>query len=271
MPGVADLLTFAPLANTDATAIRVTIQPVPGARAELARRLGLEIVMRLTEPSTTAFAAWLRPLGGGAPMAAEEKEEVLAYVGADFLDATDETRLQGAVVEHLWASVAARLNGGWGPPVHVEHDHFSVIDHGPDGVTAYEIGLPDLAFRLWESKRHAANGTVTATVSRAARQLRDHAPQYLARISKVLQTNPDARIAQLGGQIVTSWANKRPTASVGVTVGRSAGGAVPARPFVGLRRHFNYPEIERREGVLLEVQDLPGFALLVRDVVLAGT
>ena len=106
------------------------------------------------------------------------------------------------MVEHLWASVADSLDGGWGRPLYVEHDHFSVIDHGPDGLSTYDVGEPDLGFRLWESKRHAAERKVTSTISTAARQLRDHGTEYLARISKVLQTNPNQRVAHLGGTLV---------------------------------------------------------------------
>ena len=46
-----------------------------------------------------------------------DKAELLAYVGADFSQPADKTRVEGAVVEHLWASIAEALDGGWGRPL----------------------------------------------------------------------------------------------------------------------------------------------------------
>ena len=72
--------------------------------------------------------------------------------------------------------MAADLNGGWGTPLHVEHDHFSVIDHGGDGLSVYDSGasVSDLRFRLWESKQHdSAARSVTEVVTGASRQLKN--------------------------------------------------------------------------------------------------
>ena len=94
-----------------------------------------------------------------------------AYLLGDLADVSNETRLRGAVVEHLWACVAADLDGGWGTPMHVEHDHFSVIDHGGDGLSLYDAPAPasGLRFRLWESKRHdSATKSVTEVVTGAS-------------------------------------------------------------------------------------------------------
>jgi hypothetical protein len=269
LPKVSELLLLEDHPNPDARCIRVALKP--GAHTdELARRLAIDIVRRLTGPAPQAFDRWYAHLNGATPLDDTDKAEVLAYVGSDFSDPADETRIEGAVVEHLWASVAESLDGGWGRPLYVEHDHFSVIDHGPDGLSVYDVNGPELGFRLWESKRHAAKRTVTTTISTAARQLRDHGSEYLARISKVLQTNPNPRVAHLGGTIVRAWKEVRPTAAVGVSVGRSTGDQLPDRPFVGLRRHFRFDDPSRREGVLIEVPNLPAFADKVRTTVLTG-
>lgn len=269
LPKVSDLLRLDGHANEDARCIRVSMK-LDAAVDDLAQRLAVDIVRRLTDPVPDAFDRWYAHLCDGAAFDETDKAVVLAYVGADFLNPVDETRIEGAVVEHLWASVAEALDGGWGRPLYVEHDHFSVIDHGPDGLSVYDIGAADLGFRLWESKRHAAKRKVTTTISTAAKQLRDHGPEYLARISKLLQTNPNARVAHLGGTIVRSWKETHPTAAVGVSVGRSVGDELPNRPFIGLRRHFTFDDPSRREGVLIEIPDLSGFAKRVRTIVLTG-
>ena len=266
---ISELLVLEDHPNEDARCIRVGLKPDTDID-ELARRLAVQIVRRLLEPVPEAFDRWHAHLNGGSALDEIDKAEVLAYVGADFSNPDDTTRIEGAVAEHLWASVAEALNGGWGRPLSVEHDHFSVIDHGPDGLSVYDIGEIDLGFRLWESKRHAAKRTVTTTISTAARQLRDNGCEYLARISKVLQTNPNPRVAHLGGTIVRAWKEVRPTAAVGVSVGRSTGHNLPGRPFVGLRRHFKFDDQSRREGVLIEIPDLPAFAMKVRTIVLTG-
>lgn len=270
LPKVSDLLLMEAHPNVDAPCIKVTLKPDADID-EVALRLAVDIVKRLADPVPDTFERWLAHLGGGPALNDVGKAELLAYVGADFHDAGDTTRIEGAVAEHMWASIAESLDGGWGRPFYVEHDHFSVIDHGPDGLSLYDVtGEPELGFRLWESKRHAARRTVTTTVSTAARQLRDHGSEYLARLSKVLQTNPNQRVASLGGTIVRAWKEVRPTSAVGVSVGRSAGDGLPGRPFIGLRRHFNFVDDSRREGVLIEIPDFPAFASKVREIVLTG-
>lgn len=269
LPKVSELLVLEDHPNEDARCIRVRLKPGTEA-GELARRLAIDIVRRLTDPVPEAFDRWYAHLNGGRALDETDRAEVLAYVGADFSNAANVTRIEGAVVEHLWVSVAEALKGGWGRPLYVEHDHFSVIDHGPDGLSVYDVGEPDLGFRLWESKRHAAERKVTVTISTAARQLRTHGAGYLARMSKVLQTNPNQRVAYLGGTIVRAWKEARPTAAVGVSVGRSTGGHLPDRPFIGLRRTFRFDDPARREGVLIEMPNLTVFAETVRTTVLNG-
>lgn len=269
LPTISELLTIEDHPNVDARCIRVALKA--GVEAdELSRALAIDIVRRLADPVPEAFDRWYAHLNGGQALNETDKAEVLAYVGADFSNDSDVTRIEGAVVEHLWASVAESLKGGWGRPLYVEHDHFSVIDHGPDGLSIYEIDEPDLGFRLWESKRHASERKVTSTISTAARQLNAHGAEYLARMSKVLQTNPNERVAHLGGTIVRAWKEVRPTAAVGVSVGRSTGAHMPDRPFIGLRRIFRFDDPARREGVLIEVPNLEAFAQNVRAIILTG-
>lgn len=178
----------------------------------------------------------------------------------------------GAVVEHLWACLADKLDGGWGTPLHVEHEHFSVIDHGGDGLSIYEFTAPDLRFRLWESKRHDSTTTsVTTVVTGAAGQLERDAPSYLARMSKPLQLHDDPRVQRLAGTIVRLWTTKDVRSGVGVSVGTTRTTGLPARPFKGLHDQFAYlPDATHRERLVIEIDDLEAFAFEVRGVILSG-
>jgi hypothetical protein len=269
---VCELLELQNFDNPDATCFRVSVNVGEGVRTALARALAIRIAQRLSEPSEYAFEEWLSRLEGGPELDEATKAELRAYVLADFARADDaeHTRLRGAVVEHLWSAIADALDGGWGRPLHVEHDHFSVIDHGPDGVSVYDSGKSELRFRLWESKRHAAKSSLTRTVTKAAKQLEVNGAEYLARISKPLQMHEDERVRLLAGRIVKLWTTRDDRSAVGVSVGMSSGGTLPGRPFRGLRTQFGFPEVARREGVIIEIDDLSGFAEEVRGILLAG-
>ena len=110
---------------------------IDGHRREVVQLVAMHIVRRLLEPSPTALHRWGKRWAGGPVHDEPTKAELRAYLLNDFADVSNATRLQGAVVEHLWACIAAGLSGGWGTPICVEHDHFSVIDHGGDGLSFY--------------------------------------------------------------------------------------------------------------------------------------
>ena len=213
---------------------------IDGHRGVVAQLVAVHIVNRLLEPDPAALTSWAARHGGG-PAHDEPTRAVLeAYLLSDFADHSNQIRLQGAVVEHLWAFMAADLNGGWGSPIHVEHEHFSVIDHGGDGLSIYAQDARELRFRLWESKRHdSATRSVTKVVAAASGQMKDEAARYLARMSKPLQLNDDPRIQQLAGKIVKFWTTQDEAGGVGVSVGTTAARALPKRPFKGLRRVFS--------------------------------
>ena len=247
-------------------------QIIEGHRGVVARLLAVHIVNRLLEPDPAALTGWMARYGGG-PAHDEPTTAVLeAYLLSDFADHGNKTRLQGAVVEHLWAFLATDLNGGWGAPIHVEHDHFSVIDHGGDGLSIYAQDALELRFRLWESKRHdSATRSVTEVVASASCQMKDGAARYLARMSKPLQLNDDLRIQQLAGKIVKLWTTQDEAGGVGVSVGTTAVRALPKRPFKGLLREFsNLPTPQHREGLVIEIPDLDAFATDVRAEILKG-
>src|SRR5262245_28728225 len=160
-------------------------------------------------PCEGGFELWHANFTGTTQLSDDDRSVLHDYLGADFDPPTNPkdpgTRLPGAVVEHLWAAIAPTLPGGWGVPIHVEHDHFSVIDPGGDGLAVYDLNDGMLRFRLWESKRHDSNGSLTDTITGAAGQLRSNGGQYLARLSKPLQLAEDQRIADLAGRLARLW------------------------------------------------------------------
>lgn len=257
--------------NPDARSFRVRL-PDPGPeRVALARLLAVHIVEDLAYPSQTAFAAWQSRLEGGPAHPASDRAEIEAYVQADFRNPGDTTRITGAVVEHLWALLASELDGDWGRPFMVQHDHFSVIDHGGDGLAIYEINVgADLRFRLWESKAHDGQRSVTTIITDAAKQMKKSAAEYVARASKPLQLHEDERVRVLAGTIVKLWTAEDARSAVGISVGTSALDGLPRRPFRGLRREFNFPEPGRLEGLVIEIADLDAFAEQVRWFIVTG-
>jgi hypothetical protein len=243
-----------------------------GHEAAVATLAAESIVHRLVGHSPDHLTSWLSRRAHGPAHTPERKEVLEAFLMSDFENDGNETRLQGAVAEHLWACLAGDLDGGWGRPLHVEHDHFSVIDHGGDGLSIYDFGAPDLRFRLWESKRHDAASSVTTVVTGAAGQIKADGTRYLARMTKALQLHGDARIESLSGRIADLWAERSPSSGVGISVGTTTpAGGLPNRPFQGLRRAFDtYPGPEHREGLIIHVADLKALAVAVRAELLKG-
>lgn len=268
-----ELLNVELVQHDDAWWFYVEIQDGRGAREEVARLLATDIACRLCEPSADAFNSWAARSNGGPEHDPATRAELEAYLLSDFAETDDMewSRLGGAVVEHFWAGLAGTLEGGWGLPLHVEHEHFSVIDHGGDGLSIYSFEAADLCFRLWESKRHtSAANSVTTIVTHAADQLDTSAPAYLARLSKPLQLHADPRIQDIAGRLVKLWTSGDEKSGVGVSVGTSTDRSLPERPFKGLKKKFAFAEPARREGVIIQIPDLAGFARLVQAALLAG-
>lgn len=247
--------------------------PKTGHEDMISQKTADSIAHQLIGHMPDLLRAWLDRRNGGSPHIPSRKASLEAFLMNDFSDTDNETRIQGALVEHLWASLAVELEGGWGRPLHVEHEHFSVIDHGGDGLSIYELEAPDLHFRLWESKRHDSTGSVTSVVTKAAGQINKDGTRYLARMTKVLQTHGDRRIENLSGRMVDMWSERNPAGGVGVSVGTSTPVAdLPSRPFQGLSRIFaSYPGPAHREGLIIQIAHLQSLAQQVRDELLRGT
>lgn len=277
-PDVSDLVEISQVSNADALCFTVRIRD--GRQRELALLLAERIVQRAVAPTRTLWDAWKRRAQGGKNHPDEVRAALEAYIMADFHDEPrvvgssgiqgQGTRPIGAVVEHLWAAVAPDLEGAWGRPLHTEHDHFSVIDHGPDGLTIHESEEDALRFRLWECKQSTGKQSLTHVFTKAAGQLETNGAEYLARVSKVLQLHSDARIQELAGSIVYLWTSKDPRGAVGVSVGRNLGDPLPSRPLRGLVQKFRHLPTGGHEAVLVEMVGLVDFVRLVRKEIRKG-
>lgn len=263
---------FTITATQQADAFWLLAELQPAHEDAVAKTTAEHIARSLLVAMPDPLASWLSRRDGGAAHTTTRKEVLEAALLSDFENDANDTRLQGAVAEHLWACLAPDLVGGWGRPLHVEHEHFSVIDHGGDGLSIYDFGAPDLRFRLWESKRHDAATSVTTIVSGAADQVKRDGVRYLTRMTKALQSHGDPRIEQLSGRIADLWSERDPSSGVGISVGTTTTAAnLPARPFQGLRRVFDmYPNPEHREGLIIHIPDLKAFSLKVRSEILKG-
>lgn len=257
--------------DADAHRFRFTLKS--GSRASLVASLADVIALSCAGSDQGIYDAWRLRCDGGPDHDRGMARRVAAMIGPDFIppDGNDDgTRLRGAVVEHLWACVAEDLDGGWGTPLSVARDHFSVTDPGGDGVSIYELDGSEMGFRLWESKSHVGGDYVTRSVTNAAIQLRDRGDQYLARFSKVIQLDADPRVQSLGAEMLELWVEESERSAVGVVVGTHTEKPVPKRPFTGLRKNFGFDELARRERVLFVIDDLTGFCEDVQAVLLRG-
>lgn len=255
--------------TADATVFVVLVPPPGGARTELSRNLAVLVVESLAQPSDTAFPEWIARFDGGPAHSREVREEIESYVLPDFRVANS-TRLQGSVIEHLWALLASRLEGEWGSPLRTAHHHFSVIDHGGDGFSFYEVEeTEDLRFRLWESKAHLGQQSVTTVVTTAAKQIKGSASEYLARASKELQLSDDPRVTKLAGTIVRLWSSRDGRSAVGISVGTEAD-TIPLRAFKGIETQLNLSDFAQREGLVIQIESLAAFCEEVREWITKG-
>lgn len=248
------------------------VSPMIGHEDSIAVLTAESIVHKLLHHMPVDLGAWFARRNGGPPHSLIRKASLEAFLMVDFKDEHNETQLQGAIAEHLWASLAGDIEGGWGRPLHIEHQHFSVNDHGGDGLSIYEFEALNLRFRLWESKRHDATTSVTNVVTKAAGQINDNGTRYLARMTKALQTHGDPRIEILSGRIVDLWSERDHASGVGVSVGTTTPiEDLPIRPFQGLCKAFAiYTSPDNREGLIIQISNLQALALLVRAELLKG-
>ena len=124
--------------------------------------------------------------------------------------------IQGFVAEVLWRCLSEDHPHRF-PPEWIDSG-WNATDHGGDGLIIHRACDGTLSFRLWEMKKTSSTGSVSPTVARASQQLRERAPEYLARYQKVgeAQTTGDVRI--FFSYLMDHWFDEAHSASVGVSI-----------------------------------------------------
>ena len=194
---------------------------------------------------------------------------VLENVGLPDDPAINE-HLHGLVAEAIWQDVVADTDAGLGTPTVVEGHDWSVTDPGGDGLTVYGSD-GQYSYRLWESKYHGNERALKDTVNRACGQVKGRALEYLARFSIVAQHRTgDQELAAFYASLGELWANKDPSAGVGIVVGtdssreKSGDGC-----FDGMTAYFELTA-EQHQGQLNLVDGFQVFAEMVRHILWKG-
>ncbi|MEV5749195.1 hypothetical protein AB0L00_15375 [Actinoallomurus sp. NPDC052308] len=93
--------------------------------------------------------------------------------------------LEGFVAELLWNRLIRdrTVTADGRTLVHAEEVKADPTGTGADGLVVYEVTDGTLVFQLWEIKKHAATTHISATIKRAADQLAEHGPRYLAMLT----------------------------------------------------------------------------------------
>ncbi len=197
------------------------------------------------------------------------QQSLLENVGTPTEPAVEE-HLYGLVAEAIWQAVVANKDVGLGIPIRVESHDWSVADPGGDGLTVYESN-GGYSYRLWESKFHGTGRPLTDTVNTACRQVKDRALDYLARFSLVAQyLSDDHQLATFYARIAELWADKDPSAGVGIVVGSDVSPATGEHGcFNNVTSYFDLPS-DQHQGNLNLVDGFPSLAEEVRRVLWKG-
>jgi hypothetical protein len=142
---------------------------------------------------------------------------------------SDSTGASGSTMSAKLSGPASPM-GFRGVPIYVEHEHFSVIDHGGDGLSIYEFDAPDLRFRLWESKPDDSPSTsVTIVVTGAAGQQKRTRPHISREFRSRSNCTPIFASANSRAKSCHST-TRDASGGVGVSVGTTNTMGLPSRP-----------------------------------------
>lgn len=126
-----------------------------------------------------------------------------------------------------------------------------------------------LIFRLWESKAHTGANPVRNVVNGACRQVTSRALRYLARFSKVGQTDADPQVRDFYGRMPEMWKHAARGAGGGVSVSTASGEVTDC--------FGNYPSYwttfaygDQRQGLVVTIDDYAEFAQAVREELWRG-
>ncbi|WP_306209567.1 hypothetical protein [Actinoplanes sp. RD1] len=183
-------------------------------------------------PATPLYDAWRQHTLAGTQIPAPANVTIGSFVepvfGLPGATAKSETHLLGHVGEWLW-HLLTKDN----PAVRVQHDpKGDVTDAGGDGYTIYESTDGTLRFRLWESKKNTAKGSLSASLNKAYKQLAVSGQRYVAKIvgsfAHTATGTPDELISFIA-EIPGAWVQGDELVGAGVTLATHQ--TLPAAPF----------------------------------------
>lgn len=248
------------------------------AARETAAQLLADDAMQIRCGNSPVLARWRARRDGGSPETGARAEAVKTYAKLGFglpgAEAIDD-HLQGLVAELLWNRLIQerlvcrdkrRL-------VHAHSVKPDPLEPGGDGLVIYEVNDQVLVFRLWEIKKHDAQGTpLSATIRRASKQLASRGQEYLAKLAGPETVDRGGRLGEFYADIVELWLDASDRAGVGVSVGTSTEHAPTSeQSFRSLATAFPaFTQLGQLESIIVAVPDFPRFAERVREIVWSG-
>lgn len=242
---------------------------------DVARLLSRRIVDYLCPQHV--YCLWQEARAGQRILTNQERQRLIVFL-EPHLGNPDETksdhdeRAQGSVSEFLWYELVKHRADAERKIARIEGPGFSVTDPGGDGLVVYETSSGSLVFRLWEIKKHTAQGDVSVTVGNAHKQLDVRALSYLARYSGVAQQltdRPDLHLFY--ATLVDKWQGNDDSVGAGVAVATSYMDGEQIDCFTGLPIRFPHlANGDRLEGLLTAIGDFARFVELVRGEVWSG-
>jgi hypothetical protein len=235
-----------------------------------------DLIVRLRCGALPAYYdVWRSKVNGEGSEVSETQARVLrAAVTTNLLESgTKETNHheQGLVAEHIWFALTREGEQPGRTLVRIEEPSWSVTDQGADGLAVFRIDS-DLTFRLWETKKHDAEGKVRDTVNGACRQLDSGGIAYLARMSKTTQeaVRDDDELAGFYARMPDMWGDGDDCSGAGISVA-TTDQTDWEDCFGGLPNYFTEHTGDRqREGLITRIPNFDEFTVAVREAIWNG-
>ncbi|MEV5753651.1 hypothetical protein AB0L00_38015 [Actinoallomurus sp. NPDC052308] len=279
--GLASLLSLTAWPGDAGCAYMIGGLTAGAAELEAAAQMIAEDAMRIRCGESPVMDKWCARRDGGQDYSESDKRAVEVFVQPVFgLPTYDTTamekirnHLEGFVAELLWNRLIRdrTVTADGRTLVHAEEVKADPTGTGADGLVVYEVTDGTLVFQLWEIKKHAATTHISATIKRAADQLAEHGPRYLAMLTAPGTKHPGP-LGRLYADLVPLWLENSPRAGIGISVATSTT-HLPPRSTVFTNVAPVFPNLDapgQREGLLVAVTDFPVFADRVKEIVWTG-
>lgn len=253
-------------------------QTISGPDREAAAQILAEDAMRIRCGKSPILDRWMARRDRRNPGANSTDDVVATYVSIGFglpgKNPATPDHLQGLVAELLWNRlISERAVCADGRQLVKAHSvKPDPLEPGGDGLVIYVVG-GTFVFRLWEIKKHdAPSQPISATIRRASKQLASRGNEYLAKLAGPETIEQGGQLGDFYAELVELWLDGSDRAGVGVSVGTSESFA-PTRSAAFNSIMTEFPQFNhagQTESVIVALQDFPGFAARVREIVWSG-